>query len=246
MREKDGRQRLTANRFGAIGRGVTDTNVPIPGPSFDPGAERLPCRKPGAGLPRRNRCGPGRAPEPSPAATAPRGRGGSLHPPDSPPEAAPDSPPGRARDGASARAGGGRRHRKPLGRSVAAAARRAAAAALLLLAATLGRPPERAQAQTATSDLMTIDPIAGDDTLNIAEKAAGFTISGDFDSDAFAKINFIWDNAQYLGGNALLLLSRNFTLVTSATSARTTWSWRPKETFDRACRFSGLPTFLLP
>ena len=178
MREKDGRQRLTANRFGAIGRGVTDTNVPIPGPSFDPGAERLPCRKPGAGLPRRNRCGPGRAPEPSPAATAPRGRGGSLRPPDSPPEA----PPGRARDGASARGPADHRHRKPLGRSVAAAARRAAAGALLLLGATLGLL-QSAAAQTATFDL-TLDPIAGDDTVNIAEKAAGLTFSGDLSSSA--------------------------------------------------------------
>ena len=32
--------------------------------------------------------------------------------------------------------------------------------------------------------VLTIDPIAGDDTVNIAEKAAGFTISGNTESDA--------------------------------------------------------------
>ena len=38
--------------------------------------------------------------------------------------------------------------------------------------------------QTAGALVLNLDTIAGDDTVNIAEKAAGFTISGDTDSDA--------------------------------------------------------------
>ena len=199
-------------------------------------------------MPRLNRCGPGRAPEPSPAATAPPNRRG-----DCPrlPETPPKAPRRCARDGESFRKGGGQCHRKPLVRSVAAAAaaaRRAVGGVFLLLAGALG-PLEGAEAQTVVreatptagtsssgnqaglgnlgdaiegshgrlSDLeftykfatdtagdpaeasttlpavakgvrtpvrLNLDTIAGDDTVNIAEKAAGFTISGTTGSEA--------------------------------------------------------------
>ena len=122
------------DRFGTIGPGGTGTNISPFGLSFEPGAETLPCGKPAAAMPRRNRGGRGPAPEPPPAATALPGRGGSLCLPEAPSEA----PRARARDGESRRGDDGHHHRKPLARSAAAAARRAAAGALLLLAGALG------------------------------------------------------------------------------------------------------------
>ena len=102
------------------------------------------------------------------------------------PETAPEAPRGRTRDGGSSRRGGGHRPRKHLVRS-AAAARRAAAGALLLLTGALGVPGS-AEAQTGTLAL-NVGPIAGDNTVNIAEKAAGFTISGDTGSEAGVSVN---------------------------------------------------------
>ena len=180
------------NRLGTIGRGSAGTNVPHPGPSFEPGAESLPCCQPEAAMPRRNRCGRGRVPEPPPAATARPGRGDSPRlpetpseaPPETPPETAPEAPRGRTRDGESSRRGGGHRHRKPRTRS--AAARRSAAGALLLLAGALGVLGS-AEAQVGTLAL-NVDRIAGDDTVNIAEKRDGFTISGDTGAEAGAMV----------------------------------------------------------
>ena len=80
--------------------------------------------------------------------------------------------------------GGGNGHcsRKPLLRSGAAAARRAGAGALLLLAGALGVLGS-AQGQTGTL-VLNVGPIAGDDIVNIAEKATGFAISGDTGTEA--------------------------------------------------------------
>ena len=118
------------NRFGPSGPGSPGTNVPNPGPSFEPGAETLPCGKPAAALPRRNRGGRGPGPEPPPADTALAGRGD----PPRLPEAPPDAPCGPARNGASSRREDGHRLRIPRARFVAAA-HRAVAGVLLLLGA---------------------------------------------------------------------------------------------------------------
>ena len=185
-------------RPGAIGPSQTGTNVTLSGPASEPGVGGLPGGEPAAGRPRRNRCGPVRAPEPPPAGPVPRGRSD----PPRRPEAPPDAPSGRARDGASARGGGGLRHRKRLGPSAAAVARRAAAAALLLLAATLGAPAS-AQGLIPSFELK-LDRIAGNDTVNIAEWAAGFTISGSTGSESNVSVTVWWGTKELAATTSLL------------------------------------------
>ena len=149
----------------------------------------------------------GPAPEPHPAAARPR-RGDSPYHPDSPPEARSEPPRGRARDRGSLRKGGAPRPRKPLVRT-AAAARRAAAGALLLLAGALGFLGS-AEAQTGPLAL-NVDPIAGDDTVNIAEHEAGFAISGDTGAEVGAEVTVT------VGGTAL-------PATTSSGANPATWS----------------------
>ena len=78
--------------------------------------------------------------------------------------------------------------------------------------------------RSAGTLVLNVDPIAGDGTINIAEKADGFAISGDTGSEEGVSVQFVMDGRASGGGLTVVVVPSPS--ATSGTSTRATWSYR--------------------
>ena len=78
--------------------------------------------------------------------------------------------------------------------------------------------------QSAGTLALNLDAIAGDNTINIAEKADGFTISGDTGSEAGVSVQLVMDGRASGGGVTTVVVPSPS--ATSGTSTRAIWSYR--------------------
>ena len=78
--------------------------------------------------------------------------------------------------------------------------------------------------QPAGTLALNLDAIAGDNTINIAEKADGFAISGDTGSEAGVSVQLVMDGRASGGGVTTVVVPSPS--ATSGTSTRAIWSYR--------------------
>ena len=78
--------------------------------------------------------------------------------------------------------------------------------------------------QPAGTLALNLDAIAGDNTINIAEKEAGFTLSGDTGSEAGVSVQLVMDGRASGGGVTTVVVPSPS--ATSGTSTRAIWSYR--------------------